>query len=285
MGDGLRAYISVDLEGIPGIAGLLQLVPGQPLYGDARKLITLIVDSVAEELYKCGFEHVVIADSHGYMTNVIYTELKTSAWLLQGFPRPFSMVHGLENDKYDAILFVGYHAPSGSSKAYLSHTMSASTIQKIYVNGELASEYYLNALYAGEYDVPVVLVAGDEALREHVKKHTPWAVFVPLKKGMAWSASLNPPLHEIVQELREGVKEAWRILKSGDARPLKLTGGAEVLVEVKREVVAELASLIPGVQRVDAFTIEFKAKNAVDVLRFVELVTFMGAAAKVLLPR
>ncbi len=282
---GLKAYVSVDLEGIPGVAGLLQLIPGQPLYGDARKLITLIVDSAAEELYKCGFEHVVIADSHGYMTNVIYAELKTSAWLLQGFPRPFSMVHGLGKEKYDAAFFIGYHAPAGSSEAYLSHTMSSSTIQRVYVNGELASEYYLNALYAGEYDVPVVMVAGDEALREHVKKHTPWAVFVPLKKGVAWSASLNPPLHEVVQKLREGVREAWSALKSGKARPLKLANGAEVLIEVKREVVAELASLIPGAERVDAFTIRFEARDAVDVLRFVELVTFLGAAAKALLPR
>jgi len=285
LSDGLKAYVSVDLEGIPGIAGLLQLIPGQPLYGDARKLITLVVDSVAEELYKCGFEHVVIADSHGYMTNVIYAELKTSAWLLQGFPRPFSMVNGLEKEKYDAALFIGYHAPAGSSEAYLSHTMSSSTIQRVYVNGELASEYYLNALYAGEYGVPVVMVAGDEALREHVKKHTPWAVFIPLKKGVAWSASLNPPLHEIVRKLREGVKEAWNVLKSGKARPLKLANGAEVLIEVKREIVVELASLIPGAERVDAFTIKFRAKDAVDVLRFVELVTFLGAAAKVLLPR
>jgi len=205
----------------------------------------LTVDSVAEELYKCGFEHVVIADSHGYVTNVIYAELKTSAWLLQGFPRPFSMVHGLEKGRYDAAFFIGYHAPAGLSEAYLSHTMSSSTIQRVYVNGELASEYYLNALYAGEYDVPVVMVAGDEALREHVEKHTPWAVFVPLKKGVAWSASLNPPLHEVVQKLREGVREAWSVLKSGKACPLKLANGAEVLIEVKREIVAELASLIP----------------------------------------
>ena len=285
MSDGLKAYVSVDLEGIPGVAGLLQLIPGQPLYGDARKLITLIVDSVAEELYKCGFEHVVIADSHGYMTNVIYAELKTSAWLLQGFPRPFSMVHGLEKDRYDAALFIGYHAPAGSSEAYLSHTMSSSTIQRIYVNGVLASEYYLNALYAGEYDVPVVLVAGDEALEKYVRKHTPWAVFIPLKKGVAWSASLNPPLHEIVEKLREGVKEAWDVLKSGDAHPLKLGKDVEVLIEVKREIVTELASLIPGAERVDAFTIKFKAKNGVDVLRFVELVTFLGAAARTLLPK
>ncbi len=285
MSAGLKAYVSVDLEGIPGVAGLLQLIPGQPLYSDARKLITLVVDSVAEELYKCGFERVIIADSHGYMTNIIYTDLRTSAWLLQGFPRPFSMVHGLEKEKYDAAFFIGYHAPAGSSEAYLSHTMSSSTIQRVYVNGELASEYYLNALYAGEYGVPVVMVAGDEALREHVRKHTPWAVFVPLKKGVAWSASINPPLREVIERLREGVREAWDILKSGEARPLKLNNGAEVLIEVKREVVAELASLIPGAERIDAFTVRFRAKDAVDVLRFVELMTFLGAAAKTLLPK
>ena len=46
------------------------------------------MDSVAEELYKCGFEHVVIADSHGYMTNVIYAELKLVLGSFKDFQDP-----------------------------------------------------------------------------------------------------------------------------------------------------------------------------------------------------
>ncbi|MCK4973333.1 MAG: M55 family metallopeptidase, partial [Candidatus Heimdallarchaeota archaeon] len=61
----MKAFISVDLEGMPYVVILGHLNLKGSLYGEARKVATDITLVVAEELYKNGFEQIIIADSHG----------------------------------------------------------------------------------------------------------------------------------------------------------------------------------------------------------------------------
>ncbi len=281
MSRSLKVYVSVDLEGLPGISGYNQLIPGNPLYADARKVVTEVVGEAVRELRRQGFD-VLVADSHGYMNNIIYPSFSEDALLLQGYPRPYSMVLGIESGRYSAAFFLGYHAAVGTPNAYLSHTMGLG-LHKVKVNGEPVSEYYLNAIYAGMYGVPVALVAGDERLRNEVKRHTPWAVFVPLKKGITWAAAISPSLKRAVNDLREGILEACSKVKEGSLKPLQLGSPIEVEVEVRREAVAELAEMVPGAERIDAFRVRYVARDAADVMRFVELVALLSIAARALL--
>jgi len=67
----VKAFISVDLEGMPYV-----VIPGHlslkgSLYDEARKISTKVTVIVAEELNKNGFDDVVIADSHGPMVNLL----------------------------------------------------------------------------------------------------------------------------------------------------------------------------------------------------------------------
>ena len=61
----LKAFISVDLEGMPYIVNVNQLNAGKPLYSEARRVATRVTHVIVEELYRLGFENIVIADSHG----------------------------------------------------------------------------------------------------------------------------------------------------------------------------------------------------------------------------
>ncbi len=265
---------------MPGISGFNQLGPSSPLYSDARKIMTKIIEVVVNELRSNGFSDVLVADSHGLMNNIIYADLKVSASILQGFPRPYSMVLGVEG--YDAAFFIGYHAAVGTTGAYLSHTMSLA-FHRILINGELASEYYLNALYAGMHGVPVALVAGDEGLRDDVRRHTPWTVFVPLKKGISWLSEVSPSINEVISRLRRGIAEACNKVRNGEVKPLTIESPINVEVEVRRELIAELAELIPGAVRKDVFRIEYRASSPADALKFIELVAIVGKAASSLL--
>jgi D-aminopeptidase len=61
----MKAFISVDMEGMPYV-----VIPGHlnlkgALYEEARKIATKITLITAEELHKNGFDEVVVADSHG----------------------------------------------------------------------------------------------------------------------------------------------------------------------------------------------------------------------------
>ncbi|WFO74856.1 M55 family metallopeptidase [Desulfurococcaceae archaeon MEX13E-LK6-19] len=269
----MRAYVSVDFEGLPGIP-VGGLVPRSPQYSRSEWIVTRISKAVVEKLLASGFDKVTLADSHGYMTNIDYREIPRGVTLVQGFPRPLSMITGIE-EGYDAAYFIGYHAAAGTMKGYLDHTYSGMTFHRVYINGHQTSEFLLNALVAGEYGVPVVLVAGDKALETDVEKHTPWAVFVPLKQGLGRYAASFESLPEVIESLEKGVEESVKVLKEGKAKPLVFEKPMELVVELRETVFADAASLIPGVMREGAYKLVYKAESAKELMEVIEAITLV----------
>lgn len=265
--------MSIDFEGLPGVP-VGGLAPRSPQYSRSEWVVTRIARVVAEKLLSSGFSRVVIADSHGYMTNIDYREMPRGTTLIQGFPRPLSMVTGVE-EGFDAVYFIGYHAAAGTVKGYLDHTYSGTTFYRVYVNGYQASEYLLNALVAGEHGVPVVLVAGDQALEEEVKKHTPWAVFIALKRGWSRYAASYDSLPEVIEKLEKGIEESIRLLKEGVPKPLVFEKPLKLVVELRDTIFADVASLIPGIKRDGAYRLVYEAKSARELMMVVEAIALL----------
>ena len=280
----MKAYVSIDLEGLPGISSISQVAPKYSLYNDARQIMTRIARVVAESLLKCGFKEVVIADSHGFMANIMPWEMPRRVKLLQGYPRPYSMVVGLDRG-FNAVLFIGYHAAAGTTNAFLDHTYSSSTIHRIWVNDEQASEYYVNALYASYYKVPLILVAGDKHLEDDVKRHTPWAVFLALKEGISRVSALYSSLDDVEEELKDAVKDACNRLKQGQVKLIELADTYKVRIELKNQIFADMLQVVPGIRRIDAYTVEYIAKTPVEVLGIIETAAWIGAGATYIIER
>ncbi len=277
----MKAYISIDLEGLPGISSLSQVSPGLSLYPDARKIMTWMARVFSKALLENGFEEVVISDSHGFMANIDYMEVDGRVSLIQGYPRPYSMVLGVEET--DAALFVGYHPAAGTIRGFLDHTYSSKSIQRVYINGEAASEFYLNALYAGSYNIPIILVAGDSSLEKEVERLSPETVFVELKRGLSRNSAYYPSKTILEEKVFSAVKEAVKKYREGAISPVKLDAPINVKVELRGTTYADMAELIPGAKRVDAYTLYYEAKDGVDVLKFIELVAWIGAGASYLI--
>ena len=276
----MKAYVSIDLEGLPGINGLSQVGPGYPLYRDAREYMTWMANLAAEALLANGCDEVFVADSHGFMGNIEYGKVREGVTLLQGYPRPFSMVLGVE--KADVALFIGYHSAAGTLNGFLDHTYSSRTIYRVELNGLHASEYLLNALYAGEKGVPVILVAGDEALGKQVSEVSPETVFVPLKTGAGRLAAWYPDKARVESVVWKAVSNALEKYSRGELKPLY--GGEwsppyKLDIWVRDSLIADMAQLLPGVERKDAYLLSYKASSAWDALRIVELVAWIGGSA------
>src|SRR5256885_11739671 len=156
----MKAYISIDMEGICGIVRELETDPtkGGDAYEQSRHLMTQEANAAIEGCIKGGATEVLIADSHWNFDNLIPEELHDAATLLRGTPRGLSMMQELDAS-YDAALFVGYHARAGTPRAILDHTYSG-TIAAVRVNGIEVGETGVNAYLGGAHGVPVVLVTG-----------------------------------------------------------------------------------------------------------------------------
>ena len=111
-------------------------------------------------------------------------------WFITPEGEPFWSI-GLNH--IDAAMMVGYHAPAGSGGNPLAHTMKGSRIWRMRINDQLASEFLMHAYACAYYGVPVVMVAGDEALGEHVRNIHPEIETVAVKRGVGDSTvSMHP---------------------------------------------------------------------------------------------
>lgn len=278
----MKAFISVDLEGMPYI-----VIPGHlnlkgPLYEEARRIATRITLIAADELSKNGFDKVIIADSHGPMVNLLIDDLPEYVEIVRGFPRPLSMVSGIEGCK--TAMFLGYHAKFGTAKSTFDHTYSGASINRVEVNGMAASEFLLNAYVAGELGVPVALVAGEaQLLEDDVKKSAPWAETVALKSSMSRLSAKSASMLIIEKELRTAVKKAVASQKKDKAELLIAKKPVRMAINFLASQFADAAELLTSIKRIDGLRVEYAAKSMADAYKTLELLTLASSGMQAIM--
>jgi D-amino peptidase len=118
-----NVFISIDMEGIAGIAHLQQVWRGSDDFPASRLLMTREANAAVAGAFDGGATGVVVNDSHGDMYNLLAEEMDPRAELLIGSPKSWSMMQGFGPD-FDVALFIGYHASAGTEGAVLDHTYS-----------------------------------------------------------------------------------------------------------------------------------------------------------------
>jgi D-amino peptidase len=278
----MRAFISVDLEGMPYIVIPSHLSLKGTLYEEARKIATKITLIVADELHKKGFDEVVVADSHGPMVNVHVDDLPDYVEIVRGYPRPMSMVAGVEG--CDVALFVGYHAKFGTARSSWDHTYSGASINKVEVNSIEVSEFLFNAYAAGDFKVPVMLVAGDaQLIDDDVRKFAPWAETVALKCSFSRVSAMSRSMPKIEKELREAIDRAVAKFKRKKIKLLVAEKPVKMRVTFIATQFADVASLLPSVKRLDGLKVEFASKNMVEAYRTFELLALAASGISAIL--
>jgi len=280
----MKAFISVDLEGMPYV-----VIPGHlslkgTLYDEARKIATKVTRIVAEELNKNGFDEIVIADSHGPMTNLLVDDLPEYVEIIRGYPRPVGMISGIEG--CDVALFLGYHAKFGTARSTFDHTYSGASINNLEVNGVAASEFLLNAYTAGDSDVPVILVAGEaQLLKDDVEKYAPWTETVALKHSLSRVSAKSSSMIKIEKELREAVKRAVSNFRQNKVKPLKTKKPVKMRITFLASHFADAAELLPIINRIDGLSVEYTANDMIEAYKIFELLALAASAITALLER
>ncbi|MBT6209447.1 MAG: hypothetical protein HOI35_05460, partial [Woeseia sp.] len=158
--DGLKVFISVDMEGITGVVNVADATRSGKDYDYFRKTMTREANAAIEGALAAGATEIIVRDSHGSALNLLPEMLNRNSKLLRDWSEgPMYMMEGLDAS-FDAAIYIGYHARAGTPNGVLDHT-SSGNVTDVSINGLSMPETGYNALMAGHFNVPVVFVAGD----------------------------------------------------------------------------------------------------------------------------
>ncbi|MET4783667.1 M55 family metallopeptidase [Glaciihabitans sp. UYNi722] len=264
----MDVLISIDLEGVAGIATRQQTLPGGRDYERARVLMTAEANAAVRGAFAAGADTVLVTDSHGPADNLIAEQLDPRARLVVGDPKPLDMLQGI-SEKTDVVLFVGYHVGSADSFGVLAHTFSGGAFADVRLNGSSISEAKLNGLVAAEFGVPVGLVTGDEGICNVAERVFPGVVCVPVKQAVGRTAALTMHPDTARTTVEEGARRAVEAAASGSLRAALIPKTILLEAEFRPNGAAEIVSLVPGTHRIDARTVQFRAESprqALDVI-------------------
>ncbi|HET9347468.1 MAG TPA: M55 family metallopeptidase [Candidatus Limnocylindrales bacterium] len=262
----MRVYISVDMEGVAGISHPKPTGRGDSGYADAVGLMVGEANAAIDGAFAGGATEVLVNDSHGGMYNLRPVELDRRARVLQG-QKAWSMVEGAGPDRgFGVALFVGYHARAGHPRGTIAHTYTGRpTVSRL--NGRLVGESGMNAAVLGQWNVPVGLVTGDDALAEEVADWLPWAERVIVKDATGGSSAATVHPAAAAELIRDGAARAVRLAVGGELEPLRVDPPVVVEVEYVNGVTADFAAIVPGAVRFGDRGVRLEAPDAVTAYR------------------
>ena len=214
----MKAWISVDMEGIAGVNHAGPTQAGHARYPAMVDLMVAETNAAIEGALAGGATEVVVNDSHGSMFNLLPGALHPAARVIQG-QKVWSMVAGAGPDAgVDVALFIGYHARAGHPTGVIAHTYTGRPVETR-LDGRPTGEYGLNALDPRGVGRP----GRPGRRRRHPgrggRRLLPWAERIVVKEavGNAAAASLHPTA--ACDLIRAGVGTGHASSRGRRARP------------------------------------------------------------------
>ena len=273
--DGLKVYISADMEGVVGVVTSDQLGPSGFEYQRFRAIMTNEVNAAIEAAREMGATEILVSDSHGNGENLLIENLPSDIQLVRSWPRPHMMMEGID-ETFDAAIFIGYHSSTTNTEGVRAHTMSSANLTAVRLNGTDMLEASINAAIAGDFGVPVVMISGDDAVVEEAQRVVGdmEGAVVKWSLGFHSARTLMPEASYalIANKVRAALGGLDRF------RPYVLEGPLELEISFKNYMPAEVMAYLPNVDRVDSHTIRFVGRDMTEISKFMEFTTTYSAS-------
>jgi D-amino peptidase len=271
----VKLFMHWDMEGVSGLLTREQVWFWEPgvrpeVAREGRELLMADVDAAGQAALAAGADELIVCDTHHGGGNLELermradpriTYLGRSTGYQDGKRR---WMPGLDRS-VDALLLPGHHAKAGTERAFLPHTWSTQWAD-FRINGRSVGEIGIEACYAAHWDIPLILVQGDEAGCAEAREQFPGVVTAAVKRAESNDrcSGLDPVS---ARELTASkVAEAIALTRAGRIRPYKPDLPMTLTVRMTRPEFAERACARPTVRRVDETTVEGRVERHCDVV-------------------
>ncbi len=259
----MKVFISADIEGTAGIVHWDEAERTHADWNEFRALMTAEVVAACDGARAAGATEVVIKDAHDSGRNLILERLPDYVRIVRGWSgHPDAMMFGLDAG-FAAAIYTGYHSKAGSEANPLAHTSNL-RISRLLLNGEVASEFTVNALCAAGYGVPSVFLSGDAAMCAEARAMVPDMSTVATLEGKGRaSMSISPAWSRRL--IREGVASALSVDFS-QTLPDRAER-YEVVIEFNNPTDAYRAGWYPGARAHGPRAVAFANADFAEILR------------------
>lgn len=265
--EGLKIYISADMEGVVGAVTGEQLGPLGFEYEQFRRLMTAEVNVAIEAARQVGATEILVSDSHGNGQNLLLEELPQDIMVVRSWPRPLMMMEGIDTT-FDGVIFLGYHSSTTNPEGVRAHTLSSANLTAVRLAGAPMSEAGLNAAIAGHFGVPVIMISGDDAIVQEAQALLGDLEGAVVKWANSFHSAKTLMPEAAFKVIADSVKAA--VGRIGEFEPYVLAPPIELEISFKNYRPPQLLAYIPIVDRVDSHTIRYVADDMIEVSRFLE---------------
>ena len=263
----MKVYISADMEGVAGVVTSDQLGPTGFEYERFRGFMTNEVLAAIEGARAAGATEFVVSDSHGNGENLLIEKFPRDVQIIRSWPRPLGMMEGIDRS-FGAVLFVGYHSSTTNPQGVRAHTMSSANLADLRLNGVSVPEAGLNAAIAAHFGVPVAMISGDDAIVKEAQ-----ALLGPIEGAVVkWAISFHSARTLTPEASCDRIREAAQkaVSRAKDLKPWAVAAPVAVEIRFKNYRPSEVLAYLPSVERTDAHSVRYRAKDMVEASRFLE---------------
>jgi D-amino peptidase len=268
-GKKMKIYISADMEGVVGVVTQEQLGPSGFEYQRAREFMTEEVKAAIDAAFEAGATEIVVSDSHGNGQNLLIEKLPRNITLVRSFPRPLTMMQGID-ETFDGVIFLGYHTSTTNPQGVRAHTMSSATLADVRLNGVSMPEAGLNAAIAGHFNVPVIMISGDDAIVKEAGALLGGIEGAVVKWAYGFHSARTLMPEAAYELIRQKVKQAIGRIK--DFKPYKIKAPIQLDVRFKNYRPSEVLSYLSIIERTDSHSVRFMGKDMIEVSKFLEFI-------------
>ena len=154
----MRIFMVSDIEGLTGVYHWAQTKPGNPAYDEARELLMGDLLAAVEGAHDGGADEIVVYDMHESGRNIFTDRLPAYVRHIAGKP-PVLTEEFRMGKSYGGLFMLGNHAMPFTRDSVLCHAYWLSD-GMFTVNGIDVGEIGMEALIAGQYGGPLLLMPG-----------------------------------------------------------------------------------------------------------------------------
>ncbi len=263
--DGLKIYISADMEGIAGVVTGEQLGPGGFEYERFREFMTAEVNACIAAAREAGATEFLVSDSHGNGQNLLIEKLPKDVMVVRSWPRPLGMMAGIDRS-FDGAILLGYHASTANERGVRAHTFSSANVTAFRLNGTSMSEAGMSAAIAGHFGVPVIMVSGDQVAVAETQVILGDVEGAIVKYAMGFHSARTLTPAAAVDVIAQATRAA--IARIDEFEPYVVKTPVQLELGLKNYRPVELLGYLPGVERVNSHTIQYTGKDILEISRF-----------------